>query len=282
MSTFMKPFLILLIFLGIGCYQAERGCLDIEANNFSPAADEDCAADDKNANCPCQYPSISFSSVDYKAGPLDFTFGEAYLNDQKQTFQIEDIKFYLSDFQFIKADGSSIGVEDTISLTVLNEEDVTTKILAIDDFILLNKQKNIDIGMVKQSGQFEKIRFLVGINKIENATIPENIKSSRHPLADESMHFGDPSLGYIFNKIVINTDTSSIETMELKIGGNNNLVEVIIPFSYTTMPGIHFSLPTLQINHLKWFDGINFVADTEAVMIEKIVRNTPKVFSIIN
>ncbi len=274
--------LALFAFLELGCYQAERGCLDVEASNFNPAADEGCATDDNSSSCPCEYPTISFDTVSYKAGSLDYIPGNTYLNDQKQAFQIQNIQFYLSDFRFISNKEDSVRVTDTISLTVLNEEGETVKMLTIDDFVLVKQQTSIDIGMVKQSGQFEKICFRVGINESENTNDPQTVGSSRHPLADESMHFGDPALGYIFNKMVLNIDTSSAKEIILDIGGNNNLVEVTLPFSYTTTPGIHFSLPTLHINHLKWFDGINFVADTEAVMIKKIVDNTPNVFSIGN
>ena len=56
-----------------------------------------------------------------------------------------------------------------------------------------------------------------------------------------------------------------------------------MPFLYETPIGSDFSIGTLTINHAKWFDGIKFATINDTTMVvENIVANTPKVFSISN
>ena len=261
------------------CFQPESGCLDIEAKNFELTADEQCGNDDNSGSCPCIYPVISFDTFDYFFTKLDYQPDATYLINN-QYINLKSIKFYLSNFRFIRASGESIGVEDTLSLTVLNDENQSVTNIFEDNFFLINQQSSIDIGMVRQSGQFDSLRFVVGIEGAANSANPALIANSRHPLAEESMNFGDQSIGYIFNQIILNKDTSTTEDFILNIGGSANLVEVKLPFSYKSTPGVDFSLGTLRIDHSKWFDGINFVTDNDALMMEKIVANTHKVFSV--
>jgi hypothetical protein len=272
-------FLGLSAYLLTACYQPEAGCLDIEATNFAPTADEDCGKDDKN-NCPCDYPIFSFDTIDYTFAKATYKTDTIYKLDG-QYFRLKKIRFFLSDFQFIKSDGQRLGVEDTVSLTVLNDNGATITKVFSNDFKLVEKDKTIDMGQVRQSGQYDSLRFVVGIGGEANTTTPQ-LTISSHVLADETMYLGNQSDGYIFNQIIINKDTLTDVETTLNIGGAANLVEVKMPFSYKTPLGKNFSLGTLRIDHSKWFDGINFAADTDTVMIEKIVANTVSVFSFSN
>lgn len=289
-SSWLVEYKIKILTIGLtlgliaGCFQPESGCLDIEATNFQLDADEGCGGDDSETNCPCSYPDLSLA-VDFVFDKQAYEHNGFYMIDS-QVVQIRLIRFYLSGFQLIQSDGDTLSVEDTISLVVLNEElELETKLFT-DDFQLINQQSSINLGEVKESGTLESIRFVVGIEGQANSASPDSISNTRHPLAESDMHTGSQENGYIFNQISLLTDTiNNTGGRVLNISQNINrgqFVEVKKSISVKTPVGESFSLGTLTINQAKWFDGIKFATDTDAIMIEKIVANTPNVFSISN
>lgn len=269
------------------CYQPESGCLDVEAKNFELTADEPCDSDNSATSCPCTYPVLSFDTLDYVVEKFDYE-PDAFYRIDDQYIRIESIQFYLSGFQFRRTSGEWISIEDTISLVVLNEETQLETQLLIDDFSLINQQSSFDMGAIKQHGTFDSLRFVLGVTSPANTAAPDSIANTRHPLAESEMHTGDQLTGYIFNQLIFHRDTFSETpaiTLNLTVAdfqSQPTLMELKMPFSYETPIGTDFSLGTLQVDHAKWFDGINFVVDTEQIMIEKIVANTPKVFSVSN
>lgn len=287
-KSILYPIFLLICCLLTSCFQPETGCLDIEASNFELSADEPCGTDDNSGSCPCTYPNISIGILDQDFAKQNFVRGDIY-QVEGGYIRIKSLKFYLSEFRFIRSDGEYIGVEDTITLTTFADESALFK----DDFLLISQQTNASIGMIKQSAIYDSIRFLVGISPAANTADPTTIRSSNHPLADDDMHFGTQDEGYIFNRIVLTKDTitdlrDTIPTEDIifEIGGNDKLVEIKLPVSYKNTSGKSFSVGTLRIDHAKWFDGINFAADLDALMREEtistIVLNTAKVFSFSN
>ena len=270
-----------------GCFQPESGCLDVEAKNFELTADEPCDSDNSATSCPCTYPILSFDTMNYVVEKFTYQPDDFYLVDA-QYIRIQSIQFYLSGFQFRRTSGEWVSVEDTISLVVLNAENQLETQLLTDDFLLINQQRSIDMGAITEHGTFDSLRFVLGIEAPANSAAPDSITNTSHPLAEEEMHTGNQTTGYIFNQLIFHRDTfAETATTILNITAadftnQSDLMELKMPFSYETPIGTDFSLGTLQVDHGKWFDGINFVVDTEAIMIEKIVANTPKVFSVSN
>lgn len=269
------------------CFQPESGCLDIEAKNFELAADEPCDSDNSATSCPCTYPILSFDTMNYVVEKSNYQPNTFY-RINSQYIHIQSIQFYLSGFQFRRTSGEWIGVVDTISLVVLNDENQLETQVFIDDFLLVNQERTIDMGAVKQHGTFDSLRFVIGIEAPANSADPDSINRTSHSLVEADMHTRNQETGYIFNQLILSRDTLP-ETTAITLNitaadfeGQLDLMELKMPFSYETPIGKDFSLGTLQVDHAKWFDGINFVIDTEAIMIEKIVANTPKVFSVSN
>ena len=269
------------------CFQPESGCLDIEAKNFELTADEPCDSDNTATSCPCTYPVLSFDNMNYVVEKVDYQ-PDAFYRIDSQYIRIQSIQFYLSGFQFRRTSGEWISVEDTISLVVLNDENQLATQLLTDDFQLINQQSSIDMGAITQHGTFDSLRFVLGIEAPANTAAPDFITNTNHPLATTDMHTDNQETGYIFNQLIFHRDTYpettaiTINLTAANVKKQPSLMEFKMPFSYETPIGEDFSLGTLQVDHAKWFDGINFVVDTEAIMIEKIVANTPKVFSVSN
>ena len=87
--------------------------------------------------------------------------------------------------------------------------------------------------------------------------------------------------GYIFNRFILNTDTSTVEKTIFEITNEEGVVPIVLDFfPINKEQGKDISIGTLQLNHAKWFDGINFVENTVEEIHSQIVLNTTKVFSI--
>jgi len=270
-TNYRLTIIIVICLFFAACFQPENGCLDVEATNFELTADEPCDGDDSADSCPCIYPVLSFGELDYVVEKVDYQ-PDAFYRIDSQYIRIQSIRFYLSG----------------ISLVLLNDENELSTQLLIDDFVLINQQRSIELGAIKQHGTFDSLRFVLGVEPPANTAAPDSIMNTSHPLAETEMHTGNQETGYIFNQLIFNRDTLfDTDTITLNIAAADfqsqpSLMELKMPFSYETPIGADFSIGTLQIDHAQWFDGINFVVDTEAIMIGKIVANTPKVFSISN
>ena len=259
------------------CFQPEEGCLDIEASNFALAADRDCVQDDNTVTCPCDYPSLNLV-IDHVYNDQPYLLDSIYQNDLGQTFRIEDIQFYISNIRLMRSDSTAVKILDTITLTVSIAGQLE-KLVAIDDFKIIQNQTTVDLGSINTSGTFQQLAFIVGIKEPENTANPEDILRTSHSLLVDSMY--TESEGYIFNRFVLNTDTSTMENTILHITNNEGITPIVLDFFPTSKEqGKAFSIDTLQLNHAKWFDGINFDENTVEEMRLKIVTNTTKVFSI--
>ena len=279
----MKPssylFFFLLATTFVCCYSPESGCLDLEATNFSFSADEDCAPDDDDGDCPCEYPILSFGSIDYQADRTDVRPGDT-LTINGQSIVLNNFAFFLSGFQFIRSDGTASAVEDTISLTVFSDGELRTDVF-IDDFARLDTDTRLAIGSVRRSGMIDSLRFLVGLPEPVNTVLPDSVNNQRNVLAEMEAHFGTREEGYIFQTISFSVNPSS-QTRTVNVGGLANLVEIRLPLAVETPIGTDFSIGTLLIDYGRWLDGINFVTDSDAVIGRKLVENAPTAFTVSN
>ena len=270
-GTWKSVFLILLISFVSACYEPETGCLDVEATNFNASADDPCP------DC-CTYPSLRFE-IKHVFGDTVLPFGEPFTLDSIDYFRLASWQFYLSNLELVAA-GDTIGVLDTISL-VLDENGMIFKELVEDNYAIGSRDVfSLNMGTVRYSGFIDDIRFQVGLDAQSNQTSADSMPSG-HPLAAQadSMFF-DVDRGYIFNKIQFQRDTVTSDTMTLEIGTDASLVIIDLPFNQTVTKGDNITV-NLQLDYKLWLKGINFVTDSDEIIISKIVANTPEAFSLI-
>lgn len=261
------------------CFQPEEGCLDIEATNFVLAADRNCSKD-ATASCFCKYPKVSLQ-IEQVFDKSVFSTNQIYRTTAGDYIQIPNIQFYISDIQLILEDGQIATTLDTITLTLTDNDQLQNK-LSFDDFFLIQPQTQQINSLITTnlSGTFSRLQFSVGIKSPENTTTPNQVKRISHPLAIDSLYV--ENLGYIYNELTIQPDTSLTEVIVVQLTHMDGLQKVILDISpITKQPGKEISIQTLQINHAKWFDGINFVTNSQEEIRRKIVTNTTKVFSIL-
>jgi len=278
----MSDYLLIFIcstLLFSSCFEPEEGCLDIEANNFELSADRDCSKD-AQTSCFCTYPNVSIQ-IEQVFDKASFIANQAYRISSGEIIRISDIQFYISDIQLILSDGQISATLDTITLTITEEDQVKNNI-SLDDFHLINpsSQRISSLLTSNKSGAFSQLQFSVGVKTPESTTNPTQINSSSHVLAIDSMYLEQE--GYIFNRLLVQPDTNTNERLLIQLTKNDGLQRIILDLSnLNKQPGDDISIETLQINHAKWFDGINFAENTQDEVRRKIVTNTTNVFTIL-
>ncbi len=248
-----------------GCMQ-EEGCLDAEASNFSVSADKDCAAE-----C-CEYPKLDIRFFAL-AGGGGFSTNTFYLDAAGTPFRIENIRFFISDVQLLRADGTQVGVKDTVTL-----QPAETRVE--DNYALTQLNTfSYEIGDIAGYGDFVGVRFNVGLDSTANAVEPE-LMPEGHPLGiQQDTMYVDSEEGYAFSKIDIAVAVADTTTQTYNITGNDNLATVSLTntFSFLKTFGTEVQL---NVDYLQLFDTVDFLNDDENIIIQKIVNNTPAAFSI--
>ena len=253
--------LILSIFAFSACMR-EEGCLDPDASNFAPGADKDCAAE-----C-CEYPKISlrfFSDIDT----------DSFYTDAGTTrFRVNDVRFFIADVRLVQADGTLTGIRDTVTLQPSGEavEDNYT-ITALNSF-------SYEIGDVAGYGDFVGVRFNVGLDAAANAASPGQMPIS-HPLGiQEDTIYVSADAGYAFQKIDLSLIAAADTTSQtFEVLGNDNLSTIVLTDTFSFAKSFDIEIQ-MDVDYRSLFNGIDFAADNDNLIIEKIVDNTPGIFSI--
>lgn len=284
MNNVILKITILFLLLGnlSACYEPKTGCLDINATNFDVEADEECCINVDD--CCCNYPQLSLS-IDHKlysdsTDNFNLQTGYTLEANPDQVFQVNDIKFYLTNFQLVNSStGAIANITDTIILQIVDlQTGDLNDAVAIDNFSLIKRNGfNYQIGALDNSGDFDEIHFNIGIESPFNNTFPDDLNVT-HPLSNaiDSMYNYD-SFSYVFNQINLQRDTASVSS--------EILIEIteLIPIQLALTEPISIALGTdteikLRINYLNWFKGINFAVNTENEIKQSIVQNTANVF----
>ncbi len=274
--------LFIVVSLASACYEKQEGCLDIAATNFEVEADREC--DD----C-CSYPSLQVTFAHRVRSVQQDTFFNLNLGDSLYTlngidfFRFSDIRFYISDFQLIQADGTALTTSDQIELTLFENGDTLTQ-NTTDDFALVSRTNlsPTTIGTIRPEGNFSGIRFKIGVTSPANHADPTAFPNI-HPLAEENdLHWSIDS-GYVFNRIALFRDTVASDTIPtvLEIGTDELLRTVELDYPFPLKIGFNATV-ALQIDYLTWFQGVDIRNDSEAAMIEKIVGNITDSFTVLD
>ncbi len=191
--------------------------------------------------------------------------------DRKVSFEIAQL--YLSGFELLKADGSTVKFKDT--------------------YVLVTKDaQTFNLGQAP-SGDYTGIRFQIGVDSAANHSDP-SLRAPNHPLAlrDPSMHWTWNS-GYIFIKaegdfdceVGLGPDHQQCESFKYHVGTLPLLRTVELNHSIKVQPGAGGTFH-VNIDWLKIFEGLNLPDDklthtmNNRPLAEKIANNGPKMFKI--
>ena len=250
------------------CESPAEGCLDIEAQNYNVTADKACDS------C-CTYPDLIIT-LDHVVDSLNFSLNQRLaINGDSLLFQ--RLKYYISDVQLYQS-GSWIGVEDNLSIVAISGNDSAQTTVEDNFAIILAGQQTYTLGTRRQYGQFDSVRFTLGVPHPANAATPDQF-DAQHPLAvqPDTMYLSTDE-SYIFWKIEVQTDTSGSSLREI-IGTTPDSVTLSFPFSYSFNAGFDIQIP-FTVDYQEWFSGIDFVNDTDAEIRQKVKTNAEEAFTI--
>ncbi len=254
--------LVFSIFICSACMR-EEGCLDPSATNFAPGTDKDCA----DADC-CEYPKIDlrfFTNIDT----------DSFYTDAGTTrFRVNDIRFFISNVQLIQADNALTGVRDMLTLEPSGEvvEDNYT-ITDLNGF-------SYEVGDLAGFGDFTGVSFNVGLDAAANAASPDLMPTGHALGVREDTMYVSASEGYAFQQMDLNLIAAGDTTSQIvNVLGNDNLATVMFADTFTLDKSFGVEIE-LNVDYLSLFSDIDFAADNDNLIIEKIVNNTPGIFSI--
>jgi hypothetical protein len=259
---FFIPFLIFVW----SCNEEIEGCLNPEASNFDPSAD---------VSCCCEYPQfgVRFSYDNYDVDTTVFSINTTYNDAIDSPYSVNDISIYLSDFELIKTNNSVIRTEDSIEIQLQNG----TVGSYIDDVIILKTNVfQYDIGTMQNSGNYQSLRFKVGLNNIFSQTNPDSVVTTSPLSVFNDLHNGTE---YIFSEIEMVKDTSNIfDVSTYQI--TQNAIQIELNYNYTITAGFD---KTLKINAdlKKIFETIDFNNETDEAIKLKIIDNLATIFTIV-
>lgn len=274
-------YIFFLIFIATSCYEPIEGCLDLRATNFAVDADDPCS------NC-CEYPALKLAVLHkvYDA-PLDTFFNLTYVDSVYQDgvgndFRVQNIRFYLSNLRFVRADGTEAPTQDSLSVEVIRTGGSTETVKVLDNFALANRDvfSEFDLGTFVADGSFDRIRFEVGIAPPANASFPQAFPAD-HPLANEAMYINTDT-GYIFNQLAWfnSADLADTTVTQLDIATEPFLRTVELPLEVSIIEGFDV-IVTLQVNYSAWFENVDLRNDDSATLMTKITSSLQNSFSVL-
>lgn len=209
-QTNMKKLLALLLPLALLTACKEEGCLDPNAENYNPAADE---------NCCCLYPTtpqnftLRIQVVDDAGEPLSLASPE--LDDSLRLMQIERFDFYLSNIKLISSTDTAL-ISDVSLMRYNNDPLVITA----------------DV----PQGTYTGLRLSLGLDSLTNLTDPNSVPND-HPLSQSQNTYWTWQQMYRFAMIEGRIDTDNDSNMDqifaYHIGENQAFRELALPVTYT-------------------------------------------------
>ena len=252
------------------CFDPQEGCLDTSAINFNPAADKDCC---------CRYPSLVLS-VEQVYGSQVFKQDSLYEDAGGHLFRIKNMVFYLSEFQVFRG-AETFTMGDSLEFKTYDATRSDTILQTfIDDYTLIRRVPlENSVASFRESGEFDKIRFRVGLSQAATAIIPA-LTPSNHPLRPQKENLyanGD----YVLLQAVVVRDSmaaTAVDTLnftrsdigDLFVSGNWN-------FQHDT--GYNFTVK-LKTDWAVLFDGVDWTNHDVQAWKDRIVANLPSIFTI--
>lgn len=265
---FLFPLTILLF----QCTETKRGCLDINAPNFDVDADEPC----EDGCCEKTQLSISFIHRywinDTIANTVRLGVPFNIFPDTNHHIAFNQIYFYITDFQMIKADGTIL--ESSSSKTIETNPPLT--IIDNNAFIDRSNVTPQSLGDFTPSDGIEQIRFNVGVTNINNQIIPDSLNFS-HPFGwkGDSTNWNDTD-GYSSLKMEFLTyknDTTLLDSVPREIILTSlDVKPITIDSSFDLQIGLNTRI-SLLMDYNKLFEGIDITNDSSTTIKNHIIEN---------
>jgi hypothetical protein len=153
----------------IGCVESEEGCLDPEASNFDPDADEDCC---------CTYPQLTLN-WEYRQADTLFFAGDTIDLGTGQVVQLIDFSIIGGHVDLLIPNGR-VSVAEEIAVSAFSGSEVLTEELGDDVFLLNPTRFTQTIGGYRYSGLIDGLSLSLFPQEWKTV-LPSSISDGSHP-----------------------------------------------------------------------------------------------------
>lgn len=229
----------------LACYARKEACLDLLSANYDVTADDDCVS------C-CIYPTLKLT-ISHMAGDSIFRTSAIYSNNFNQNYIIEDIRYYVSDFNVFQGN-TNYKIREKIE----TENNVIS--VANDMKILRAADKTLDIGTIRASGLFDSLQLKVGLTNDMTKNTFVNLPSSHVLLKNNMLKDTAGTIAHFAMRYK-------------KVSSNDSIPKTIILTSLPTLPVISVDKSTTT----KKGETINFAIKAEYLrLLKNVDLNLPE------
>lgn len=263
-------FFTCLLIQWFACYETEEGCIDSLSTNYSIGADNPCDS------C-CVYPTFTLR-LSHSFDTLSFNTNTFYTDDFGNSFQVEELNYFISNIRLITAEGKASFPLDSIEISTLKGSDLKT-IKANENFGLVNAlSPSFNLGEFKEPGEYIQIGFGLGLDECFNHIDTPSLEETYILRADKDSLYLNQLDGFIFQQIKIIRDITTLESLLIEISGDNQYQDLLIPADIQISKGVNVSV-RLKLDVKTLFSGINVKHDSDTEIIDRINQNFQFAFS---
>ncbi|NND08597.1 MAG: hypothetical protein HKN87_19655 [Saprospiraceae bacterium] len=258
----------------MSCYQDKSGCLDVDANNFSIDADEDCCGDAPGIDdvCCCTYPDMIIN-INHLHGTENVALNTPYENELGQLYLISNIDFYISSIRVFEQAWHTVNNRLEAVSTGTGEN-------LVDDATMISPNSfQYRIGDFTAAGTFDSLTLDIGpplgIDEVDLAQL-----SSGHALDTSSNTLFDADVGaYLSYKVELITDTVEMKSRIFHAIAQDRY-SVQLSLASTKLRGSDLSIP-ISVDYKEWFDQVDLLSVDSIEVGEIIGSQIPRSISII-
>lgn len=255
------------LLLFANCNRVE-GCLEADASNFDPGADK---------NCCCEYPNLTLQ-VYPVVGPTNFTDTDTLYDSSGNPYLLPELQLYLSQFQMIEPNGEATGVSDSLAITLEDTAGNSYEEKVADSYILLDTDNtSYEVGTFLNFTEFSTLEFYVGVDSLINLTSPATFDEEHALYTQDPVMYDEDVSSYLFVRAEVQVIGES-EPRIYTIYGEDAFKKIEIPYAIVGHQSFDTPLE-LTADVEAMFDSIDFLANSDNFITEKIVENLDSVFS---
>ncbi|BDS14689.1 hypothetical protein [Aureispira anguillae] len=259
--------LFLLILSFYSCTKKVEGCTHPRAINFNPEADVDEG---------CDYYELTLEFQHYANSLANDTLvmGNWLTDANNESFYLTTMKVLGGEMHLIKA-----GTDEVVTSPELTPfYDFNGLAIHVEDNFFISKLGKYDYNIASwtELGEFDRIRFHLGIPDKIRQTSPIKVSENQHPLSTTATTymFDSTSMSYMTCQIVAKQPhTGNTFTFTFF-----DYIPIELPYNATVRDGENVPI-RLRLDYLALFNGVSFSNDSQATIKNKILQNFPTAYS---
>jgi hypothetical protein len=268
----MKIYIFALIIITLSfssCTKKVDGCMHPRAFNFNPAADEE-------KNTICDFYELVLQMQHYaNTLPGDtLKLGNLLYDANSEPFYLSTMKILAGELHLVKA-STGEEIKSIESAPFYNSNG--SPIYAEDNFFISTLESYAgEIAGWAELGDFDRLRFHLGIPESIRKTSPALVSEQGHPLSTNAVTymFDSTSMSYLTAQIVVVQPNSNTQLAFDFF----DYIPIELPYVVNVQDGAHIPI-RLRLDYLALFNGISFTNDSPAIVKDKITQNFSIAFS---